>query len=236
MRVLGGFSVRRAGRVLALRPSVRRLVAFLAIEGPTERGDVAVQLFESATEVRALGSLRTVLWRLRSEAPGLVSESRDYLELSGVEMDLAPVLAWCDSVLDGGDPASHPPRGCGQSLLPYWDDWWATQAREHVHIRQLYALEAAAERLLASGRPGEAASAALRAISMDPLRESAQRILIEMMLREGNAVDAMRRYRSFEDVLRREANAAPGVGLQALIAPVVASGVRVPPPGRRRVR
>jgi DNA-binding SARP family transcriptional activator len=55
---------------------------------------------------------------------------------------------------------------------------------------------------------------------MDPLRESANQILIEVHLRHGNRCDAIRQFRRYAELLRWEMQAEPGPGLTALMAPL----------------
>jgi Bacterial transcriptional activator domain len=65
-----------------------------------------------------------------------------------------------------------PPDSVALELLPGWVDTWLMEAREELRLLQLHALEACAQRLLLGGRVGEAASAALTAVGIDPFREA----------------------------------------------------------------
>ena len=56
----------------------------------------------------------------------------------------------------------------------------------------LHALEALSRALTIMGRYGEAVEAALTAIVAEPLRESAQRALLEAHLAESNLIEARR--------------------------------------------
>jgi len=100
--------------------------------------------------------------------------------------------------------------------LPGWGDYWLVDPREELRLLQLYALEASAQRLLLAGRFGEAAGLALAAVAVDPLRESANRLLIEIYLRDGNRSDALRQFGKYEQLLRQETGTEPGPGLTAL--------------------
>ena len=92
--------------------------------------------------------------------------------------------------------------------------------REELRLLQLYAFETCAQRLLLGGRCGEAAGLALNALNLDPFRESSNRILIEIHLRDGNRLDALRHFRKYEQLLRRELNIEPGPTLTALVGSV----------------
>jgi DNA-binding SARP family transcriptional activator len=120
------------------------------------------------------------------------------------------------------------PRVAGKDLLPSWGDLWLIEPREHLHMLQVHALEASSERFLLAGRFGEASDCALRAATLDPLRESAVRLLIEVLIREGNIADALARYLRFSQRLQREVNAEPGVALKSLVAPLLAAGYTYP--------
>jgi DNA-binding SARP family transcriptional activator len=100
--------------------------------------------------------------------------------------------------------------------------------REYLHLLQLQAVDAAAERLLAAGRFGEAAVSALVAVTMDALRESSNRLLIEALIREGNVAEGLRRYKAYERILANEMNAKPGPAVHSLIAPLIAAGYVAP--------
>jgi DNA-binding SARP family transcriptional activator len=108
------------------------------------------------------------------------------------------------------------PQDAALELLPGWPDEWLVEMREELRLLQLYAFETCAQRLLLGGRCGEAARLALNALSLDPLRESANRILIEIHLRDGNKLDALRQFRKYEQLLRRELNIEPSPSLAVL--------------------
>jgi DNA-binding SARP family transcriptional activator len=228
VHLLGGFGVGRAGRRLSLRPSARRLIALLAIDGPTARSDAAIRLFEERTLERANANLRTILWRLREEAVGLVIEEADSLRVSAKSIDFHEVLRWSTAMMEREAAVCTPPSSMGRPLLPGWSEPWLIFPREHLHLLQLHALEASGERLLLAGRFGEAAVTALMAVTMDPLRETSNRLLIEVLIREGNVVDGLRRYLEYERLIASELHAKPGPAVQMLVAPLLSAGYVVP--------
>lgn len=107
--------------------------------------------------------------------------------------------------------------------------------REELQVLKVHALEAAGARALMAGRFGDACNLARVAISLDPLRESSSRLLIEIYLREGNPVDAVRHYRLFAARLRHEIGADPNPGTTALVASY-ASGAGVSSNRKPRVQ
>jgi DNA-binding SARP family transcriptional activator len=66
-------------------------------------------------------------------------------------------------------------------------------------------------------------------VSADPLRESANRVLIEAHLAEGNLVEARRAYERYRDSVSRELGVEPGEQLASLVR----VGFRLPSQGRR---
>lgn len=218
LRVVGTFTVSIDGRRVTLRPSAERLVALLALRGTLPCANAAGVLWPDVTQGRAMANLRTVLWRVRNDCPGFVAKEGSVLRTSDVSVDLFVVREWAWRALRGEDPWASPPKQVGCELLPGWGDDWLIEPREELRLLQLYALEAASQRLLLAGRFGEAAGLALAAVGIDPLRESANRLLIEIHLRDGNRPDAIRQFHKYEQRLRSEMDTSPGPGLTALVA------------------
>jgi DNA-binding SARP family transcriptional activator len=102
-------------------------------------------------------------------------------------------------------------------LLPGWYDDWVIFERERIRQRFLHALEALSRHLIAVGRFADAVEAAISVVSGDPLRESANRVLIEAHLAEGNVVEARRAYKRYRDTVRRELGVEPSEQLARLM-------------------
>jgi DNA-binding SARP family transcriptional activator len=220
LQVIGTFGAGLGDRRLVLRPSARRVLALLAVRGELARPEASGLLWPDLTQTRALANLRTALWRARQDCPGFVHDGTDVVGLGDVAVDLSALRDWAWQALrDDGPPADAPPI-TGDDLLPGWGDEWLVQPREELRLMKVYALEASSKRLLHAGRFGEAAGLALAAVNMDPLRESANQILIEVHLRHGNRCDAIRQFRRYTELLRWEMQAEPGPGLTALMAPL----------------
>ena len=103
-------------------------------------------------------------------------------------------------------------------LLPGWYEDWVVTEREHFRQLRLHALEQLCEQLTDDGRFGQAVEAGLAAVSGEPLRESAHRVLIRAYLQEGNRAEAIRQYSACRDVLRRELGIDPSPPTQALLS------------------
>jgi DNA-binding SARP family transcriptional activator len=81
----------------------------------------------------------------------------------------------------------------------------------------LHALETLSLRLVGLGRCADAIEAAMTAVSADPLRESAQRALIEAHAAEHNWGEVLRTYDRYRDLIRDELGVEPSHGLTAFI-------------------
>ena len=193
----------------------KRLLAFVALRrGRVERRHAAGTLWPVGDDGRAAGNLRSALWRLRGADIEIMQCDKWSLRLAdGVAVDVQLVTEWADRVISGRaqelDLVVSPAQLDALDLLPGWYDDWAILERERLRQRVLHALEALSRRLVALGRYADAVEAAIAAISAEPLRESAQRALIEAHLSEGNWVEAHRGFVHYRDMLRRELGVSP---------------------------
>jgi DNA-binding SARP family transcriptional activator len=223
LSLVGAFELRSDGRTVPVPPRAQRLLAFVALhDRPLLRPYVAGTLWTDASESRAAGSLRSSLWLLHCLSDRLVIASSTHVGLApDVDVDLRRAYEFADSMLSEEDPdALALPRDVplDGELLPDWYDDWVVLERERFRQLGLHALEALADRLIARRRLGEALRAALAAVSVEPLRESAHRTLIRVHLAEGNAGEALRQYGLCRRVLDEQLGLAPSAELEALVA------------------
>jgi DNA-binding SARP family transcriptional activator len=226
LRLLDGFHLEQHGRPLPTPQAACRLLAFLGIRGQSSRMEVAGHLWPEASESKAHASLRTVLWRLRQTSDDqLVTGGQALALASSVEVDVATFLATAQRLLAPATATDPPPFagrlsasglvGVGE-LLPGWYEDWVLFERERLRQLRMHALEAVAMRLTAEHRHAEAIEAALAAVRLEPLRESATRVLIMAHLAEHNLVEAVRCYVQFRDNLHRELGVAPTPDLERM--------------------
>ncbi|HVF12259.1 MAG TPA: BTAD domain-containing putative transcriptional regulator [Actinomycetota bacterium] len=221
--LLGGFRLSIEEEDVPLPMNAQRLVCFLALrDQPQQRTFVSGTLWGESTELRAGGSLRSALWRLRHPSYTLVSLTADHIALSPtVAVDLREGEALAHKVLDPSqdleDVAEVNEEVLSADLLPDWTEDWVLLERERYHQLRLRALEALCQRLTAKGRFGQAVQAGLAAVAGEPLRESARRALIEAHLAEGNVVSALREYDSFRQHLGDELGIEPSDQIRALV-------------------
>ena len=113
--------------------------------------------------------------------------------------------------------------GFSAELLPGWHEEWVAGARERHRQLSLHALELLCEHLTRTGRYAAAVLAGLAAVDREPLRESAHRALIKVHLAEGNAVEAIRRYRKYEAIAARDLGVVPSAMMRSLLSQIVAA-------------
>lgn len=221
--LLGGFRLSVATEPVSLPLSAQRLVGFLALhDQPLLRTFVAGTLWGDTTDVRAGGSLRSALWRLPHPTDALVAMTDDHLALAAtVEVDFREGEALAHRVLDPTQPFEDVTQVIDEvlavDLLPNWTEDWVLMERERYHQLRLRALEELSKRLRGIRRFGQAVQAGLAAVSGEPLRESARRVLIEAHLAEHNVAAALREYESFRVLLQDELGLTPSDDLRTLI-------------------
>jgi DNA-binding SARP family transcriptional activator len=225
--LLGGFALSSRGGLIRLPRSAERLFALLVLaRRPLLRPFVAGTLWPDRPETQARSSLRSCLWRLERET-GLIEASRDRIGLTAAaSADVWELEESAEALIDGG--AANLGR-CLElllagDLLQDWYEEWVGLERDRVHELRVRALEALTERLIARGAHARATQAALAAIQLEPLRESAHRALIRAYLAEGNRSSALVHYQHLRRLLLDELGIEPSVGIHDM-APALASGV-----------
>jgi DNA-binding SARP family transcriptional activator len=220
--LLGSFRLRIDAEPVTVSMNTQRLVSFLALhDGALLRRHVAGSLWGDTTEAHAAGSLRSALWRLRDPAQSLVEVVDSHLRLSStVAVDLRASESLAYRILDDSHDLAEADLDealLSEDLLPDWtEDWVLVKREQHTQLR-LRALEALCWRLSAMGRSGQAVQAGMLAVSVEPLRESAQRALVAAHFAEGNAAAAVKQYESFRDLLRRELDLEPSADMRELV-------------------
>jgi predicted ATPase/DNA-binding SARP family transcriptional activator len=224
IRLFGSFEVWIAGS--PLRPLRTRkgewLLALLALRvgGSVDRAWLAGTLWPESIESQAFYNLRRSLTDLRHalgrEAGRLLSPSPHTLalDLSGAAVDVIDF----DAAIARGDPGSLERavelyRG---PLLGGVTDEWVFQERQVREQAYLSALETLATGALSRGEPAAADRHLRRAVTVDPLRESAQRALMQALAAGGSYAAALQTYRELRLLLHRELNAGPDPETQAL--------------------
>jgi DNA-binding SARP family transcriptional activator len=221
VRLIGALSVHHGGRRLPLPPGSHRLLAYLALHPDgVDRRYAASVLWPDVDDGRAVGNLRSALWRLQRVDCPLVSAEHSTLRLrEGVQVDVARMEAWAARVLSGApNPADlvvDPGPIAALALLPGWYEDWVLTVRERLQLRLLHALEELSRLLRRSGRPAAAVEAMHVAVLAEPLRESGQQALIEAHQAAGNWAVARQQFDAFRRILRHEIGVEPSPELTA---------------------
>jgi class 3 adenylate cyclase len=103
-------------------------------------------------------------------------------------------------------------------FLPGYDGAWIDEIRRRLEDVLIRAHEciAAAGLGLAGVELASAERSARALIRLAPYRESGYRLLMEVLVAQGNVADALRTYESLRQLLREELGASPGAATQAL--------------------
>jgi DNA-binding SARP family transcriptional activator len=214
LSLLGAWQLASAGCAVEVGMNGRRLFALLAMRGACDRSYVSGILWPDCSDPNAHGNLRATLSRLhRRNLADILRSANDVLSLrAGVEVDVHRLLATASSVLDGTLRA--PDRStlrelAGEDLLVGWYEDWVLLERERLRQLRLHTLEVLSDQLLAAGDGLAAAEAALAAVAVEPLRESAHRAMIRALLMEGNRAAALQQLSRLRSLLRRELGVEP---------------------------
>lgn len=240
VRLLSGFALVSDGSRLELPRTEAKLIAFLALQHrPVARDKVAGVLWGDRSEQKAQACLRSALWRIRKSAGDFLDEGDSLGLADWVSIDLDDITERAQQMLVRATPPTQRRLSVPDltaELLPDWYDDWVHYERERHRQLSLHALEALALDLAEQGLFAAAVDAAMAAIEMEPLRESAHRAVIKVHLAEGNVTEATRHFRMYERTLKREMGIPPSPRLQELLGrlPWAPRGLRSPGPGETR--
>jgi DNA-binding SARP family transcriptional activator len=227
VNLLCSFQVTADGEALTLKPASQRLLAYIALaDRQVERASTAFRLWPDKDEPRAQANLRSALWRLRQLPTELIECTATHMRLHpevwvdarhGVQelrdADADTILGATDTM---GVTRGAVGAGLSGQLLPEWYEDWLVIERERLRQLQLRCMERACRTLLDSGRWAEAVELSLRAVAVEPLRESAHRLAIEAHLGAGNTGEARRQFDLCRQLLDAELGVAPSIDLRDL--------------------
>jgi DNA-binding SARP family transcriptional activator len=203
--LLNGFDLRRGYRTVHVPLPAQRLLAYLAFQKrPVPRRVVCGRLWVDHDEASAAARLRSTLWRLPTpQGERLVDSEGGRLSLaSAVDVDVR--LVEDDARVTELD-VTH----LSGEVLSDWDEDWVAVERERFRQLRLHRLEQLSEAAQRQGRFTLALEAALAAVAIEPLRESAHRRVMLVHLAEQNPSEALRQYDAVRRLLRDELGLAP---------------------------
>jgi DNA-binding SARP family transcriptional activator len=178
LSLLGTWHLAGAGRTVKVGTNGQRLFALLAVRGTCDRSYVSGVLWPDCSDPHAHGNLRATLSRLhRRNLADVLQSANGVLSLRAeVEVDVYRLLATASAVLDGTLRAPDRSTLCelaGDDMLVGWYENWVLRERERLRHLRLHALEKLSAQMLAAGDAKAAVEAALAAVAVEPLRESA---------------------------------------------------------------
>jgi DNA-binding SARP family transcriptional activator len=240
LALLGSFALRRGDQEIEIPASGQRLVALLALrDQPLTRLQIAETLWPEYPTGRALADLRTTLWRVNHSGERIVTKTPALLGLhADIEVDVHAIGALARRSSDNAarltsfELDSMSLYSSSGDLLPGWYDEWLQDEREEFRQIRLHALEVLARELSMAGRHLEAIQAAMAAIRLEPLRETAHRTLIELHIAEGNWAEACRQFRRCQRLLMEELRVEPSESIRRLLEERSGFAKRTVPPPR----
>lgn len=218
------FALWQGSQELGIATSGQRLIALLALRNrAVGRLHVAGILWPDYPTERSLADLRTALWRVNQASEQVIAATSLLLRLdAAVEVDVHNVMAFARRLSQAWatsqtvDLDAVPLADLVGDLLPDWYDDWLQDEREGLRQTRLHALESLARGLSECGRHADAIQAALAALRLEPLRETAHRTLIEIHLAEGNWSEACRQFQRCRRLLREELGVEPSDSMRLL--------------------
>jgi DNA-binding SARP family transcriptional activator len=229
--LLDGFEVAGSGKEALMPLGAQRLLAFLALaNGSVHRAVASERLWPDCNPARAAANLRSALWRGRRIGDvALIECNGSRLQLAPtVQVDLKVALEESRRLTetgraDGSADIDHFIPALSRALLPHWMDEWLILERERWDQIRLHTLEGVAQSLMGVGRYLPALEAALAAVAIEPVRESAHRTVVEVYIAEGNAACALKHYQRYRGLVQRELGVSPSRQMIKLVQPLAGS-------------
>jgi DNA-binding SARP family transcriptional activator len=222
LSLLGAWRLQRGNTTMTVASREQRLIACVGLLGCRRRSFLSGLLWPKSSETQAAGNLRTSVWCIAHSLPHLIRAGTDSLALEeSVQVDVTALRRHFDTLHE--EPGLHVPDSyldhLGRAeLLPGWYEDWVIFEQERLRQLRLGALEFMAQQYLAGNEPGRAVIAALSAVSIEPLRESAHLLLVQAHLAAGNRAAAVRAYSMFARRLEAELGVQPSQQLTELVS------------------
>lgn len=234
LRALGSFEIEEVdpggGSVpVHLSPTHAALLAYLVLARPRAfhtRDELVGVFWPEMPETRARASLSQALYRLKNAFTSSVLVRRPD---GAVAADFAGIRCDAVAISDGLD--GHAPEGAldgyaGELLKGFHlpdsgtFGFWLDDERRGLHARVVHAGRALADRLAQEGHLAAAAHRAGQALARSPCDATLARMLMELLVRMGDRLGAVRAYEGFARTLARELEMDPPADLRALVTQI----------------
>lgn len=220
LSVLNGFELTYLGSRVSLPSGAQRLLVLLTLQNDAlDRATAAERLWPDRSPQRAAANLRSALWRSRAFSDTTV------IECAGPQLRLSPLVrvdlhdarwrARSVTVTDGWPTLVD---ALSRELLPGWTEDWLVLERQRWDQERVHSLETLAQALRSSGLYLNALQTALAAIAVEPIRETAHRIVVDTHLAEGNAGCALKHYQRYRALLAHELGVTPSARMTELVS------------------
>ena len=206
------------------------------------REELAMLLWPEGSPPAWSTALSAVVSRLRTllACDALSSEGVEITRGFGQHQMLLPADAWVDleaaayaiDAAEGALRASEPKRAFGPATVaatitqrPFLagdESAWARREREKLKRQRVRALECQSEVWLANGEPPLAVEAAQEALTIEPFRESAYRLLMRSHALAGNRAEGVLAYHDLRNRLVSELGTDPSKETEALYLELLA--------------
>lgn len=201
------------------------------------RDHLSTLLWGETTQSKARYNLRRALWHLRSVLKQIGLSPETYLGIEGGDVfipsdapyrvdvrDFERELEACLQHLSSQvSAASHVVQRVEAVLEPYRGQFlqgfsvsqasgfeeWLILERERLFLLALRALTSLIQSFIAWGDKAEAIAACRRLLELDPLQEDINRLLMRLYWETGQRAHALRQYRTFRELVRRELSIEP---------------------------
>lgn len=231
------------------RRSIVALLAYLAVDDSRQakrtytRESLSALLWPDYDQVKAFTNLRHTLWEIQKtfgpdwlitnrETIGLQAAANIWVDVHRFESLLSesraqddvslriPLLTECVKLY-----RHHFLAGFTLKKAPTFDEWSITKADELRH-KQVEALTLLTEDCCLLGDAESAIQHARRLVTLDPLNESAHRLLMQVSSQVGQQNAALKQYQTFAQTLRKELNIDPQPETRALYKQIRKGGIK----------
>ncbi|SMB86187.1 AAA ATPase domain-containing protein [Deinococcus hopiensis KR-140] len=185
---------------------VAGLLAYLAVEGPTARHQIAQLFWPDVPASQAGNNLVHALRRLEKQSGAVLIVRQPQLRLAGnISVDLKDLLDGTLSALTG---STGQLEGLELDDAPDFMEWLMA-IQERVSIVREQGIRHAIDDAVTRGDVTGALMLARRLLDLDPLSEHGYRALMRLHALDGDRATALKAYRRYKALLDRELGVAP---------------------------
>jgi TolB-like protein/DNA-binding SARP family transcriptional activator len=223
IRLLGGLEITgiRQAEATVLSRKAKALVAYLALQRgrPQSREKLAALFWQNSPEEKARTNLRQALSSIRKALNG---DKAAYLVTDGDQVSLTDQTIDLDVTLLERLVAEATPEGLKRAAALYKGDLldgfslkeeafeaWVRAERERLRHLASDALTKLIAHCDEVGDTERCVETAARLLTLDPLRETAHRILMRAYAAQGRHASALKQFEACRDILKRELGVEP---------------------------